>query len=925
MQLADEHFRILVEQVEDYAIYFLAADGTVGSWNAGAQRLKGYESREIVGQSFATFFTAEDRAHGKPIHLLSRALRDGRVEDVGWRVRKDGSQFWASAVITTLRDASGAHIGFAKVTRDLTDRTYRAFVEASHAIVWTTDAGGTPNGDSSSWRDFTGQSADEWRSGNAWDVIHPDDLPPFRDAWERAKAAAQPLSAEYRLRRRDGGYVWMEVRALPFFDGDGRVREWFGVSLDIAARKEAQLRTAGALELWRTTLRSIGDAVIATDERGQVQFMNPIAERVTGWSEADASGRSLREVFPIFNEESGAPVENPVEKVLRHGAIVGLANHTVLRQRGGIDVPIDDSAAPIKDADGRITGVVLVFRDASEEKLDNLRRAFIAKATAEIVEAADYRDALARAARLAVPRIADWVSIDVVDPSTNRIEQLALAHVDPAKIEAAKEAARKYPPDPDAQAGTPNVIRTGRAELYREIPPELIEAAAVDDQHRRFLREMDLRSALVVPLRGRGPVFGAITFVLTSTTPRRYGDRDLELAEDLAARVGLIIERRRLEEEAARANRLKDEFLAVVSHELRTPLQAILGYAAILERGGGRDPAKAIAAIVRNATAQARLIDDILDVSRISRGKLQLELAPTDVTGPIRGALDTVRPSATAKQVRIVEQIDADLPLVHGDRERLQQIVWNLLSNAVKFTEPGGRIEARALRMGRWLHIEVSDTGKGIAREHLDAVFERFHQLDTGPTRQHGGMGLGLAIVRHLVEAHGGAVEAHSEGLGKGATFVVSLPAIVDAPRADTSTERAKGGEGDLALRGVRTLVIDDDQDARDLITELLGSAGATVSVAASAAEAFAMLQADPPDVIVCDVGMPDEDGVSFMRRVRSLSPDRGGDVPAIALSAYAGADDRKNAEAAGFQLHVAKPVTPDALVAAVQGCARRR
>jgi PAS domain S-box-containing protein len=311
VDLPAETFRLLVESVQDYAIYLLAPDGTIRSWNAGAERLKGYTASEIIGDNFARFFGVEDRAAGRPAGLLARALSLGHTEDVGWRYRKDGSRFWASAVITTLRDASGTHVGFAKVTRDLTERGYRAFVEASHAIVWTTSADGMPNADSPSWRKFTGQTAAEWFARRAWDPVHPDDLATLRDAWTTSKATGARFATQFRLRRFDGEYVWMEANAVPLLDAEGQVREWFGVTFDISARKLAELQTERALELWRTTLRSIGDAVISTDATGHVRFMNPIAERLTGWTAREAEGLRLHDVFPIFHEDTGDVVENP--------------------------------------------------------------------------------------------------------------------------------------------------------------------------------------------------------------------------------------------------------------------------------------------------------------------------------------------------------------------------------------------------------------------------------------------------------------------------------------------------------------------------------------------------------------------------------------------------------------------------------------
>ena len=467
-------------------------------------------------------------------------------------------------------------------------------------------------------------------------------------------------------------------------------------------------------------------------------------------------------------------------------------------------------------------------------------------------------------------------------------------------------------------------MRTGRSEFYPEIPAELLDRAAVDGEHRRILRELDLRSALVVPLRGRGPVFGAISFVLAGSG-RSYTERDLELAEDLARRAGLIIERRRLEEEAERASRLKDEFLATMSHELRTPLQAILGYASMLERGIARDPAKATAAILRNATAQARLVEDILDVSRIASGKLQLAMTRVDIVAAIRAALESIRPAALARRIAISERLPPDLGEALGDFDRLQQVVWNLLSNAVKFTPMDGAIEVRAERAGSTLRIVVRDTGKGIAPEHLTTIFERFRQVDSTTTREHRGLGLGLAIVRYLVEAHGGTVHAESAGLGQGATFIVTLPVRADALAI---TDRSRDSRRPLdaeRLRGIRILLVEDDDEARELLADVLAETGATVAQAASAADGMARLVAEPPHVLISDIGMPFEDGNSFLRRVRALPPERGGDVPAIALTAYARPEDRRATEDAGFQLHVVKPVRPDQLLTAIESCVQPR
>jgi PAS domain S-box-containing protein len=920
VELTAETFRVLVESVEDYAIYVLAPDGTVESWNVGAQRLKGYTADEIVGRNYEMFFSQEDRDAGKPKWLLERALASGPSEDLGWRFRKDGSQFWASAVITPLRDARGRHIGFAKVTRDLTDRGYRAFVEATNGIVWTTDGDGHPNADSPSWRAFTGQREQEWRALGVWNPLHPDDLPSLRAAWLHAKSTATRLESQFRLRRANGEYVWMETRAVPFLDERGGVREWFGVTFDISARKLAELRMR-AFELWRMTLRSIGDGVISTDGAGRVRFLNPVAERLTGWTAGEAEGRALHDVFPIFNEETGVVVENPVDKVLRDGVIVGLANHTVLRHRGGAEVPIADSAAPIRDPDGSIEGVVLVFRDATEEHREVVRQAFLATATDKLIAAVDHREGLAEIAHLAVPRFADFCIVHTADVAQSPPVQVAVAHVDATKADFARELSLHYPAEHDAAWGTPRVLRTGVSELHAEITSAQIEARAIDAEHLALMRALDIGSAMIVPLRSRGPVFGAITFVFTGAS-RRYTERDLTLAEELARRVALIVERRRLEEEAARANRTKDEFIAMMSHELRTPLQAIVGYTSMLRRGIARDPDKALEVIERNAAAQSRLIEDVLDISRITSGKLRLSIARVDLAAVVRAALDSIRPAAQARRIALIEALSDDLGAIEGDADRIQQVVWNLLSNAVKFTEAGGRVEVHGQRVGSSVQLVVRDTGRGIPREHLATIFQRFLQLDSSITRAEGGLGLGLAIVRHLVEAHGGTITATSDGPGTGAAFTVTLPAdayVVQHPKNATDAARTR----DVRLRGIRVLLVDDDEDARELLADVVTEAGGIVTKTANAAQAFAALRADPPHVFISDIGMPGEDGYSLIRRIRALPPEHGGDVPAVALTAYGRPEDQRAAVDAGFQLHQVKPAPPEAVLAAIIALAR--
>jgi signal transduction histidine kinase/ActR/RegA family two-component response regulator len=464
---------------------------------------------------------------------------------------------------------------------------------------------------------------------------------------------------------------------------------------------------------------------------------------------------------------------------------------------------------------------------------------------------------------------------------------------------------------------------------------------------------LPVTSYLAVPVISRsGEVMGGLFF--GHPEPRVFTERHERMVLGLAAQAAVTMdnarlyeaakraraqaeasaaEKERLYREASEANRLKDEFLATVSHELRTPLTAILGWAHMLRTGqfDGKSASSAFETIERNARAQAQLIDDLLDVSRAITGKLRIDVRPVDPNSFIEAAVEAVRPAAEAKGVRVQRVMDTGLVSVSGDPVRLQQVVWNLLSNAIKFTPRGGRVQVRMERVNSHVEISVSDTGAGIAPEFLPHVFDRFRQADGTTTRHHGGLGLGLSIVRHLVELHGGTVRAESPGEGHGSTFTVLLP-VAPVYAADASEARVHPAARETLpafecpdrLDGLRVLVVDDEPDTREMLKAGLGHCGALVTTVATAAEALAEISGAPPDILISDIGMPDEDGYELIRKVRTLPAGRGGRVPAIALTAYARTEDRMQALRAGYQMHVTKPVELVELAAVTASLARR-
>ena len=485
--------------------------------------------------------------------------------------------------------------------------------------------------------------------------------------------------------------------------------------------------------------------------------------------------------------------------------------------------------------------------------------------------------------------------------------------------------------------------------LMRENQPYVVHDVDTDPQVTKddlaAYRMTAIQAVICVPLH-KNNRFSACMAV-HQKTPRKWLPEEVELVSFVANRFWESIERARtvkiLHESFAReqtarhqaeeANRLKDEFLAMLSHELRTPLNAILGWSQMLQTNnpGESQRKKALATIERNARSQSQLIDDLLDVSRIITGKLRLDVRAVDLPGVIVAAVDSVRPAAEAKNIRLQILLDPQAGPISGDPDRLQQVVWNLLSNAVKFTPKAGRVQVRLERVNSHIEISVSDTGKGIEPDFLPFVFDRFRQSDGSMTRRHGGLGLGLAIVRQLVELHGGMVSVSSAGEEQGSTFTVSLPLLPvrrepesAVPRVHPKAENGSFQDCPPELNDLRVLLVDDEADSRDLLSLVLDSCGANVTTVSSAAEALQAINGEKFDALISDIGMPEEDGFSLIGKIRQLADEQGGNIPAIALTAYARAEDRVQALRSGFQMHIAKPVEATELVVAVANLAGR-
>jgi PAS domain S-box-containing protein len=605
-------YRLLIETVTDYAIFVLDPRGHIASWNPGAARLKGYSESEIIGKHFSIFYPEEDKST-KPAMELKVATAEGRVEDEGWRVRKDGSRFWANVVITALHDESGALVGFAKITRDLTKR---------------------------------------------------------RESEDQARQLAASEAARQQA-----------------------IKE-----------KEEILKLSKQLK-------------DQTDEyRAQTEEMQQLA-------------------------------------------------------------------AELEETNEELTKTMAESKQAAQLAQRAERRArYLVRAGDILVSSLNYQKTLQELANIVVPDLADWCGVSVADDG-GPMEQVAVAHVDAKKVQLAKELSERYPQDPDAKTGVPNVMRTGKPELYAEITDDLLVAAAKDRNHLGMLRDLGMQSAMVVPLVAHGKTLGALTLI-SSTSGRRYSQDDVTFAMELARRAALAVDNsrahraeRQARKQAEEANRAKMDFLSVMSHELRTPLNAIAGYAELLKIGvhGPVTPQQEqdLDRIIRSERSLLALINDVLNYAKLEAGHVDLRLAVIPVQDTLLDIEASVLPQLNAKE--LVYRKDLCPARARGDADKVRQIVLNLLSNAIKFTDIGGTITVGCSTDDECVKITVSDTGRGIPEDRLEAIFDPFVQVDKNLTRETEGTGLGLAISRDLARLMHGDIKVRSE-LGKGSVFTLSLP-----------------------------------------------------------------------------------------------------------------------------------------------------
>jgi PAS domain S-box-containing protein len=918
---SEERFRVISELTSDFAYADrVEPDGTlVLEWVSDAvARVTGYTAQEISSRGLQSIIHPDDwpavRQHVKKVLSGQSDVSETRIVTKNGEVRwlRDYSRpIWDEAQARTVRiygasqditEQKLAQEELSRKERELTDFVENAtiglhWVGPDGTILWANQAE----------LDLLGYTREEYVGRNI--VEFHADQQVIGDILTRLSNKETLHNYEARLRCKDGSIKCVLINSNVRWDDD-RFIHTRCFTRDITGIKMAEEARAALASI----VESSDDAILSKDMEGIILSWNIGAERLYGYSAEEVIGRSVSILMPPEEADDFPKIMNR----LRRGEKVD-HYETVRVRKDGRRLSVSLTVSPILDTSGQVVGASAIARDITE------------------------RRRVEEALRASEQRFFKTFHSSPIPMSISTLSEGRFVDVNDSLLQTNGYTREEFVGRTSRELDV-WVDKEVRAEMIRQVR----ESGTVRNLETRFRMKGGgtrtfLASVELIELEGEP----CILMACNDITERKHAEeereqlleraqvarREAEYAQKLSAE--LLIREKAARNAAEEASQTKDEFLATVSHELRTPLNAIMGWATMLRRSelDEATTAKAMEAIERNAKAQTQLIEDLLDVSRIITGRMRLDVQQVELPLIIQAAVDAIRPAATARDIRLQMVLDPNAGPVSGDPGRIQQIIWNLLSNAVKFTPKGGTVQVRLERINSHVEITVSDTGQGIKPDFLPYIFDRFRQDDNSLSRVHGGLGLGLAIVRHLVELHGGRVEAQSAGEGYGSTFTVSLPITIGKNRGGFGTGALELPEATSEpsipdrpprLDKLRVVVVEDDPDARELLKAVLNECGAEVRSAASAAEGIELLQRQKPDVLISDIEMPYEDGYSFIRKVRALPGEQGGHIPAIALTAHARTDDRLRALSAGFDAHVTKPMDPMELVTVIASLARR-
>ncbi len=730
---------------------------------------------------------------------------------------------------------------------------------------------------------------------------HPDELPAIMERLRRGER----ISHYETVRVCKGGRrVDVSLTISPVRGADGTIIGASKIARDITARKQAEEKLRESEERLRSIFSQTLAGIAQTDLTGRFVQVNERYCRIVG--------RPAEELYGLRMQDITHPDDLSRNLALFLPLVRGDGQPFVIEKRyvrpDGSEVWVMNNVSLLRDRDGRPKYGVAVSLDITDRKRDEQTTRFLADASATLAELTDYESTLQRIAGLAVPHFADWCAVDMQQPDGS-VRRLAVTHTDPAKVQLADEFFRRYPPLPTDRHGVIAVLRSGAPDWATSIPDSLLVEAAQDEDHLRMMRELGLKSYICVPLKSRTKTLGVLTFVMAESG-RVYDADDLRAAEDLAARAAIAIENASLVAALKETDRRKDEFLAILAHELRNPLAPIRNAVQIFRGKGPPVPELQWArdVIDRQVQQMTRLVDDLLDVSRITRGKIQLRKERVPLAAVVTSAVEASRPLIEKWDHELTVTLPPESIDLEADPTRLAQVLLNLLNNAAKYTEQGGRIWLTVEREGGQVAIRVKDTGIGIPPEMLPRIFEMFTQVDRSLERSQGGLGIGLTLVQRLVEMHGGTIEAHSGGPGEGSEFIVRLPVAIEVKDRGA---RGTTGEKMAAPAKCRILVVDDNQDAADSLAMLLRMLGNEVHTAHDGLEAVGAAAVFRPDVVLLDIGLPKLNGYEAARRIRE---QQGKDVVLVALTGWGQEEDRRRSREAGFDHHMTKPVEFDVL-----------
>ncbi|PPS44782.1 PAS domain S-box protein [Chroococcidiopsis sp. TS-821] len=899
---------------------------TILEANRAAASLLGVQAQFLIGVSFLNFVAEGDRDD------LTAKINEPRSGDWvrEWEVcvirQKDLPAIDIVVTVAAVRDRAGQLVALRWLLRDITERKqaltalqasetrFRQLAESIEDVFWMSDPQQARSlYVSPAYEQIWGRSCASLKANwYEWiDAIHPDDRDRVREAFF-TNILRGKYDEEYRIVRPDGTVRWVRDRGYPVKNDAGEILCVNGIAEDITQRKYIEAELHRREQEFRALVENSPDIIARFDTELRHLYVNPAVEPATGISRANIIGKTKAELG--FATEIVTVWENALREVFaaRQCRFFEFEFPSPNGMRA-----YQSRIAPEFAQDGSVQSLLVISRDITEYKQaekalrDRSERLKLLSETANTLLSTQQPLTLLNdlfeklAAQLDLHFYFNFLVEERDDQQVLRLAAYGGISEEVAQAIQWLELGQ----------GMCGMVAQQRRQLL------VSDVQASQLPNTEAIRALGITAYSGQPLIVQGRLLGTLCFA--SRTRTSFAPEEIELMQAASDQVAAAMERAELlaslqqqTEQLTHANRIKDEFLAILSHELRSPLNSILGWAKLLRtrKLNEATTTRALETIERNAELQTQLIEDLLDVSRILRGKLSLNTTVVNLASVVEAAMETMRLAANAKSIQIELRLDSTAGQVSGDATRLQQVIWNLLSNAIKFTPSGGRVSVSLTRNDTYAQIQVSDTGKGISADFLPYVFDYFRQADGSITRTQGGLGLGLAIVRHLVELHGGTITADSPGEGQGATFTLKLPLLPLQSEVSASAPNSDA----IALDGARILVVDDEADTREFLTFMLAQYGAEAIAVNSAAAAIERLQSFYPDVVLSDIGMPNEDGYSLIRRIQVLAASQGRQIPAIALTAYAREEDRQAAQSAGFQLHMSKPINPSELVSAI-------